>query len=185
MVTAVDTLNVENCFITGFGSGAGILMASGGRYNIKGTDVTACDTGAAISTSSGLAQVSVDHCHFDGNLEGYFATTTSPGGSITTATYSTANNNTDAGWIGGNVNTGKEILNLEFCSGSNNAAAGLFSGSPNVLSVVRYSNCVFANNGTFGVERFNTGTMESRGNNTLTGNATANTGGVIGTFPPM
>ena len=54
----------------------------------------------------------------------------------------------------------------------------------NALSVARYSNCVFANNGNFGVAQSNAGTIETRGNNTITGNGTA-TSGVIGTFSPM
>ena len=49
-------------------------------------------------------------------------------------------------------------------------------------SVARYSNCVFTNNGSFGVEGTGAGTFETRGNNTITGNGTAPTSGVIGSF---
>src|SRR5450756_526187 len=40
-VNSVGTLNVENCFITGF-SGTGILLNSAARLNVKGTNIKAC-----------------------------------------------------------------------------------------------------------------------------------------------
>ena len=184
-VNSVGTLNVENCSITGF-SGSGIRMLSGGRLNVKGTNIKECSDGVLILNTSGLAQASVDHCNLDGNLHaGYRALTTFPGSSTTTASRSTANNNTFFGWVCGDVgSSGQDVLNLEFCAGSENGDDGLFGNSLNAASVARYSNCVFANNAAFGVERAGPGTFESRGNNTITGN-TAPTSGTIGTFPPM
>ena len=183
-VNSVGTLSVENCFITGF-SNVGVRMLSAGRLNVKGTDVKACGTGVAVENAAGLARVSIDHCHLDGNANGYFSATTTPGSSTTTASYSTANNNSNVGWFSGSLSSGKDLLNLEFCTGSENAFDGLAGGSANALSAARYSNCVFANNGSFGVARNNSGTLESRGNNTITGNVSGATSGVIGTFPPM
>ncbi len=184
-VNSVGTLNVESCLITKF-AGEGIQMLSAGRLNVKGTDVTACFNGIGIENTSGLAQVSVDHCHLDGNSNGYLAATTSPGASATTASYSTANNGTASGWrCGGSTTSGKDVLNLEFCVGSHNSFHGLSGDSLNALSVARYSNCVFADNGANGVSRFGSGTVETRGNSTLTGNASGPTSGTIGTFPPM
>src|SRR5664279_799504 len=52
-VNSVGTLNVENCFITGF-SGRGIRMLSGGRLNVKGTDITACQYGVYLSNTTGV-----------------------------------------------------------------------------------------------------------------------------------
>ena len=182
-VNSAGTLNVENCSITGFTS-KGIAMLSAGRLNVKGTDVKGCLVGIDIANTSGSVQASVDHCHFDGNVTGYYAETISPGSSTTTATYSTANGNAD-GWFSGNGTTGKDLLNLEFCTGSENGFDGLFENGANDQSVARYSNCVFANNGSFGVEQGNSSVVQSRGNNTITGNGTAPTNGVIGTFPPM
>jgi hypothetical protein len=77
------------------------------------------------------------------------------------------------------------VRNLEFCTGSGNGFDGLQGISSNALSVVRYSNCVFANNGEFGVNRVTAGTFETRGNNTITGNTSGPTSGVIGSFSPM
>ena len=51
-VNAVDTLNVENCFITEFDA-AGISMLSVGRLNLKGTDVKACGTGVFVGNATG------------------------------------------------------------------------------------------------------------------------------------
>ena len=185
-VNSVGTLNIENCFITGF-DGAGVVMftASDARLNVKGTDVKECNVGIEIANGSGSVQASVDHCHLDGNVIGYIAETTSPGNSTTTATSSTANNNLASGWNSGAGTTGKDVLNLEFCTGSENGSNGLVSGSSNALSAARYSNSAFANNGTFGVFQTSAGTAESRGNNTITGNGAAPTAGTIGTFPPM
>jgi len=185
IVNSVGTLNVENCFITGFAVN-GILMLSPGRLNVKGTDITACSVGMRVSNTTGLAETSIDHCHFDSNNSfGFEVATTAPSSSTTTATYTTANNN-NTGWLcGTGVGGGVDVLNLEFCSGSENGFAGLVNQSSNVSSRTRYSNCVFANNGTFGVEKSSIGILETRINNTITGNGSAEISGIIGPFPPL
>jgi hypothetical protein len=183
-VSAVGTLNVENCFIAGFTS-YGIHMLSNGRLNVTGTDITACNNGVLIFGSTGLVQASIDHCHLDGNTAGFVAETMDPGNSSTTATCTTANNNRSIGWVCGNGTSGKDVLNLEFCTGSENGHDGLLGDSTNALSVARYSNCVFANNGFYGVGQSHSGSVDTRGNNTITGNGTAPTFGVIGSFSPM
>ena len=183
-VSSVGTLNVENCFITGFPSD-GIRMGSGGQLNVKGTDIKACGFGIHTNNTSGVARVSIDHCHLDGNNYGYLVETLNPGSSTTAASSTTANNNSVHGWFCGAATSGKDVLNMEFCTGSENGSDGVLGNSANALSVVRYSNCVFANNGVYGVERVGAGTFETRGNNTITGNGLAPTFGVIGTFPPM
>jgi hypothetical protein len=181
-VNSVGILNVESCFLTEF-THFGILMLSAGRLNVKGTAITACNLGLEIANSSGLTQASIDHCHLDGNFAGYEASTTSPGSSTTRASFSTADGNTVDGWVGAG-GSGQDVLNLEFCSGSENGGDGLFAGSTNAQSVARFSNCVFANNGSYGVARAG-GTLETRGNNTITGNGITPTFGTIGTFSPM
>jgi hypothetical protein len=182
-VNSVGTLNVENCFITGFSSN-GVLMHSAGQLNVKGTDIKKCSIGIYLATT-GAVQASIDHCHLDGNGAGFFAGTSSSGSSTTAATYTTANNNNNEGWVCGYGSSGKDVLNLEFCTGSENDNFGLISNSSNALSVARYSNCVFANNGQYGVRRLGSGTVETRGNNTITGNGTAPTSGAIILFSPM
>lgn len=157
-VNSVGTLTVENCSITGFvHAGLQILGA-------------------------GAVQTSIDHCHLSGNFIGFLAATTSPGSSTTVASYSTANNNT-YGWECGDASTGKDVLSLEFCGGSGNSQYGLLTASTNAQSAVRYSTCVFTNNG-IGVVNGGSGTLETRQNNTVTGNGSPTYGPII-SFLPM
>ncbi len=183
-VNSVGILNVENCLITGF-TNYGIEMLSGGLLNVKGTDITDCFTGIYLLNLTGVVQASIDHCHLDGDGYGFYAHTTAPGSSTTTATDSTANNNASEGWLCGNGSTGKDVLNLEFCTGSENGDNGLIAGSVSAQSAVRYSNCVFANNAGHGVTNNGNGTVETRGNNTITGNVQGATSGTITTFSSM
>src|ERR1039457_2773741 len=179
-VNSVGTLNVENCFITGF-TNFGIQLASAGLLNVKGTDITGCDLGIELDGSAGLRRVSIDHCHLDGNSGGFRAETTSPGSSSTVATYTTANDNLFDGWICGDGTTGKDVLDLEFCTGSGDYY-GLVTDSTNAASATYLSNCVFANNVNFGVESAGAGSVSTRGNNTGAGNGSGATGGTIGSF---
>ncbi len=100
-------------------------------------------------------------------------------------TNTTANSNSFLGWLSGVGGNGTDILNLEFCSGSGNMFEGLESNSANASSLVSYSNCVFSNNGNWGVLRSNLGTVETRTNNTMTGNFLAQTSGLIVFLAPL
>jgi hypothetical protein len=182
IVNSVGTLNVESCFISGFTSGSGIRMGSAGRLNVKQTDIKNCFIALDTFITSGTAIVSIDLCHFDQNVRGYVSFTASPGTTVTSASRTTANGNTETGWTAGNGSNGLELFSLEFCTGSANVYAGLGAGSSNAASVVRFSNCVFANNGQFGVDHASAGTVQSRGNNTVTGNGTSTFNGNSITF---
>ena len=182
-VSAVGVLTVQNCAITGF-AGDGLRMETPGKLLVKNTSVRRSSVGIRIANTTGAVIASIDHCHLDNNSAGFRSSTASPGSSTTTATNTTANNNTVDGWDSGE-NNGLDILSLEFCSGSENGFEGIRGNSSNGSSVVRYSNSVFSNNGVFGVSRVNNGTFESRTSNTITGNGTAATNGVIGTFSPL
>ena len=181
-VLSVGTLSLENCAISGFAAD-GVHMTATGILDMKNTDVKNCGFAVELNNSSGTIRVSLDHCHLDGNNSGYVANTTGTGVSTTTATNCTANHNGGSGWL--NFGPGVNVLNLEFCSGSENGVDGVFGNSSNGSSVTRYSTCVFSNNGSFGIERSSAATFESRTNNTATGNGSAPTSGVIGTFPPI
>ena len=181
-VNSVGTLNVENCFITGFAF-FGIHMASAGQLNVKGTDVTGCEVGIALDgNSSGARHASIDHCHLDGNNTGFIADTTSSASSSTAATNTTANNNGAYGWMCGAASSGQDVLDLEFCTGSGNGIDGIVADSANAASVTSLSNCVFANNTFYGVYRENFGPVSTRGNNTGAGNGSGATAGTIGSF---
>ena len=184
VVNAVGELNVENCFITAF-DGDAIRMISAGRLHLKGTDINGCSAAVRVMNTAGTVQASIDHCHLDGNSFGYTAATTAPGNSTSAASSSTANGNSVAGWFCGAGTSGKDVLNLESCTGSENGTYGVLNNSANVTSAVRYSNCSLTNNGSFGAANNGSGIVESRGNNTITGNGTAPTSGTIGSFLPM
>ncbi len=184
VVNAVGELNVENCFITAF-DGDAIRMISAGRLHLKGTDINGCSAAVRVMNTAGTVQASIDHCHLDGNSNGYIAQTTAPGNSTATASSSTANGNSVAGWFCGSGTSGKDVIVLESCTGSENGTYGLLANSANAASILRYSNCALANNGSFGVANNGSGIVESRGNNTITGNGTAPTSGTIGSFLPM
>ena len=184
VVSAIGTLNVEGCIITGF-DGVGVRMLTVGRLNLKGTDIKGCGFGVAILNDAGVVRASIDHCHLDGNTLGYIAETTAPGSSTSAASFSTANGNSVAGWFCGGGTSGEDVIVLESCTGSENGTHGLLANSANAASILRYSNCALANNGSFGVTNNGSGIVESRGNNTITGNGTAPTSGTIGSFLPM
>jgi hypothetical protein len=184
-VTAVYQLQVESCVITGWtGStttGNGIYFASGGNLIVKDTVVRGNSyIGIEIVGNGYFTLVSIDRCHLDGNGSGFRADTT--GKSLTSATNTTANNNFDAGWICGAASTGQDVLNLEFCTGSENVGEGVVNNSNNPASATFLSNCVFANNGDYGINQMGSGTVSTRGNNTATGNASGQTFGTIGSF---
>lgn len=177
-VNTVGSLVVEDCSITGF-FGNGISVASAGALSMKGTDVAGCGFGVAIANPTGHVTASIDHCQLDGNNNGFVALPPSPGTATVTITNSTANANLQRGWYGGGSG-GSVALNLEYCAGSENGTEGLVGHSN---SAVRYSHCVFSNNGAFGVRQFSTGVVESRTDNSITGNTMGATSGVIGSYP--
>jgi hypothetical protein len=177
-------LYVDDSVIGGF-SANGLEMAGAGSLTLTNTTLRENSTGLKIDNSAGAVRASLDHCHIDGNSNGFLSGSASPGASKTTATYCTANNNSSNGWISGASSTGVDVLNLDFCSGSGNLADGLLGNSSNGSSVVRYSNCVFSNNGFFGVDRIGAGTFETRSNNTVTGNSLGATNGTLSSFLPM
>ena len=183
LVNSVGTLSVENCAISGF-TVNGIRMLGAGKLNVKHTDIKGCFIGIQIDNTAGTVIAAIDHCHLDGNDAGFRAASVAPGQSRTAASNSTSNNNLEFGWLTEQT-SGPNVVDLEFCTGSGNGSAGLQNTSNSASSVTSYSNCVFSNNGSHGVEQAVNGVVQSRGNNTLTGNVSGPTDGVIGTFPAM
>ncbi len=184
-VNTVGTLEVDGCLLSSFGQ-FGIAMLGPGNLTVTNTDVSHSFIGVEIENASGTVTASLDHCHLDDNAAGFRSKTTTPGVSTTTATNSTANNNSQFGWLSGaGFGSGVNVMNLEFCSGSGNFFSGAQGFSSNASSALRYSNCVFSNNGQFGVERGSTGTVETRTSNSLTGNGLAPTSGTITSFTQL
>ena len=177
-VTAVGQLHVEDCRISNF-TGDGIHLGVAAQLFLKNTDIKGTLIGVEIDNTAGTSKVSVEDCRFDGNLAGFRAATTAPGASITTAIQTRSNGNAQYGWICGAGTNGQDVLQLESCTGSGNNIDGLLNNSANAASVTRYSNCVFANNGRYGVNRESTGTIETRSNSSLTGNISMAINGVL------
>jgi Right handed beta helix region len=178
--TSGGTLSVENCVLNSF-TGAGILMSSAGTLSVKGTDVKGCSlAGIQISNSSGTVFSTIDHCHLDGNENGFQAQTASGGESITSAYYSTANHNF-TGWVCGNASGGVNNLHLDFCTANQNTADGVYSDCT-TSGAVTVSGSVILSNGGYGLEQVHASVVLSRGNNTVWGNALGSTQGTIGSF---
>ena len=152
---------------------------------MKETDVRGCNVGIGISNTSGKVETSIDHCHLDGNFYGYSSAPASPGTSRTSASNTTANGNFFYGWESGHASGGKDVLELEFCSGSGNGTDGLIVNSLNAQSVVRFSNCTLVNNANYGVEQTGSESAVSRGNNSVIGNVSGAFSGTVGSFSPM
>jgi hypothetical protein len=183
-VNTVGSLFVEDCSITGFSS-YGVQMAGPGNLNMKNTSVKGSFVGVEIGNAFGAVIASLDHCHLDGNTAGFRAHTTSPGGSKTIATNTTANNNVELGWICGATGSGIDLLSLELCSGSSNGLEGALGNSANSSSALTLSNSVFNNNGGFGAKRASLAPLQTRTNNTMTGNVSGNIDGEPTPIPPQ
>ena len=177
-VTAVGQLHVEDCHISNF-TGDGIHLGVAAQMFLKNTEIKGTFIAVDINNSAGTAKVVLEDCRFVNNAAGFRAGTTAPGASITTAIRTSADANSQYGWICGANSSGTDVLQVESCTGSSNGIDGFFNGSNNASSVSRYSNCVFANNGTFGVDRLSTGTIETRSNSSLTGNGSGAINGTI------
>ena len=180
-VTAVGQLHVEDCHISNF-TANGIHLGVAAQMFLKRTEIKATHIGLLIDNSSNTARVLLEDCRFVSNTSGFVATTSSPGASITTAVRSSSDGNSQWGWVGGADSTGADVLQLESCTGSSNGLDGLFNNSINAASVSRYSNCVFANNGQYGVDRQGAGMIETRSNSSLTGNGSVAIHGTLGGF---
>jgi hypothetical protein len=178
-VVSVGTLNIENCFITGFANN-GLELVAAAQLTMKDTDVTGCGRGVFVFNPSGAVTASIDRCHFDGNQDGLVITTLSPGTCTLTAVRSSANNNAEDGWK--STSTGVVLVSLESCSGSQNTRYGLNGSNFDAGSATRFSNCVFTNNHSYGINSAFSGVVESRGNNTVTGNSSGPTFGTVGSF---
>jgi hypothetical protein len=177
------TLFVESCVLSNF-TGAGILMSAPGNLSVKATDARGCGlAGIQVSNSTGNVFTTIDHCHLDGNQNGYQAQSTATGNSQTSAYYSTANFNY-TGWICANASDGQNQLNLDFCTANQNTADGVYTDATGVTGFawVLLSGCVITNNGAYGIEQKHGSLVMSRGNNTVVVNFLGNTTGTINSY---
>jgi hypothetical protein len=179
-VNAVGRLNVERCYITGFAL-YGIDVAAAGNLSIKDTVVKICRIGLNIANPSGTVLASIDRCHFDRNWNyGVYVEPWNSGVASVFAQDSAANQNDFAGWHFTSASSLAATLVLESCTGSQNGR-GLEVLSGVAGSVARTSNGTFADNGMGLWNDSANAALETRGNNTVSGNQFATTG-TIGSF---
>jgi hypothetical protein len=173
-VGAVAILHVEGCVITGFAGdypdGSGIYFNAPGQLFVKDTLIRGNGVaGIFVTSSSGLAKVTIDRCRLQQNAFGV----DSNGNSRVTLRDSVASGNVQAL----QAESGGE-LNAEHCLVANNGFGFLTFGA---ASTVRVSNCTITDNDT-GLS-VSAGALLSRGNNTVAGNTA--TGNFTGSFPAM
>lgn len=168
-VNTVGTLQIESCVIGGFAS-QGVNSSSAGVLEMRDTIVRSSGDAAVLVQPTGSASLVLDRCRFSGNNLGV---------SIHDGTKATASETVFTGQLGGAVGAalfgaGPVEFNLEDCVISNNGVGIVSNGA-----LVRVSNSTLTNNGT-ALQTFNSGSIDSRSNNTLQGNTT--TGAFTGFF---
>ena len=163
-------LHVENCIINGFTSGAGIYVHSsvGESARLFVKDTICRRNFRGVRCEAGLS--SLDHVRLEQN--GSVGLRVSGSAAQVSIANSVASGNA-YGLVGSDGQ-----LNIEDCFVTNNA----FSGIQSEGATVRVSNSTVTNNGT-GLRNVG-GTLKSRGNNTVDGNA-PNVDGTITTLSGM
>jgi hypothetical protein len=168
----VGTLVVDNCFISGFACGflcgEGIaIFAPNSNLVVEDSEIRDNNYGIGIYNTSGSVKASIDRVHSDGNGVGYDVLTS--GTAIANITNSTANNNSTGFENAEFGSPAKVIMNLENCIASNNSYAGVGTFNGNSASETHLSNCAIVGNQN-GILKGSSGTIYSRGNNTVVGN---------------
>jgi parallel beta helix pectate lyase-like protein len=182
-VNTVGTLIVENCSISGFaGVGIDVLIlpsATSSRLTVENTSITNNQFGIIVQNGDGTAAtstvlVSLDHVHLDHNVGSGLANAPNGSGAVSnvTVTNSTANHNGNAGFRSEDHSGGLDHLTLEHCVASNNAFDGVDTITGNAGGTLRLSNCTITDNIVAGVTKLISGTIFTRGDNTITGNGT-------------
>lgn len=170
-----DALHVEDCVVSSWPTkGILALGVPGRKLFVK--DSIFRDNYMGVSIDAAVL-ASVDGSRFEHNTFG-LATTVRGRASVRD---SVASGNSDAGFLasGYGANNVSE-LNLEGCLAANNGTGVRAEGFEGAAGVVRISSCLVTDNGT-GLTVGPSGVIESRGNNTVGGNAT----NVSGALTPL
>jgi hypothetical protein len=166
-------LHVENCFIQNF-TQDGIFMshsASGGTVHVKDTNITNCNVGISIATTTGFVVGNMDHVRLE--------KMTSHGMVIGNHGHAHVSNCFIAFNGGDGVNIGASIadgtVNLESTFIASNGAAGIRNGTTG--SIIDISNTSILQNAT-GIASASGaagGGVNSHGNNQISGKTAAGT----------
>jgi hypothetical protein len=173
--TSGKALHIENCEVSGFQSG-GIVSSSTGALFVTDSILRANSSGIAVNGSNN-SSVSIDRVRLEDNT-GFGLLVGTGAGSLTDSFISGSNTNLQVA-----SNGAVAELDVENCVVANSPSVGIFvralgGGS----AVVRLSNSTVTDN-QIGLWQQPTGSLLSRGNNTIEGNGT-NTMGTIGSYTP-
>jgi hypothetical protein len=164
VLNSAQALHVEDCVISDFPTYGIGTYGSNVRLYVRDTVIR--DTYIGISFFSGsVSRASLDRVRLEHNEFGIGVFR----GQVTVRD-SVATGNTQVGFLVDGYDDAQ--LNLEDCMASNNGhGIRASSAGPNDRSIVRVSRCVVTGNDAGIVQQLN-GVVETRGNNTVAGNAT-------------
>jgi hypothetical protein len=167
------TVQIESCVVNGFSSnsgGTGITITCPGNSLVKDTTVRGNFFGIYVVANVSTATVAMDHVHVDGNAFGLKVVSTGP--MINAAIRnSSASGNSNIG-IEVVANAGSATLTVESCLITDNTNDGIsVSGLNTGTATASISNCTITGN-LAGFDQEPGGVINSRVNNTITGNGT-------------
>jgi len=170
------TLHVESCVVNGFANGGGVTFSPSGSSDLEVKDSIMRGNGRGINIS-GSAQAAIDHVRLEQGGIGLAAAD----GATVTVRNSVASGNLN-GFFAISTTSLSAELNIESCVASNSLTSGIrASNSSTGVATVRVSNCTVTDN-HFGLDnQASLAVVLSRGNNTVEGNVT-NTNGTIGSY---
>ena len=166
-------VHVENCFIQNF-TQEGIFMshaASGGTLHVKDTNITNCNIGVSITTSTGFVVANMDHVRIE-KMTSHGFVNGNHGHAHVNNCY-IAFNGGDGVNMAGTTTDG--TVNLESTFIASNSAAGVRNGGTG--SIIDLSNTSIMQNAT-GIASSSAaagGGVNSHGNNQISGNTAAGT----------
>jgi hypothetical protein len=170
------TLHIESCVANGFTNGAGIEINGPGNVFVKDTIARGNDLGIAVSVdTAGVASVDMDRVRLDANLNSGLDVEAVGSGVVAKGAirYSSVSGNTGNGMVVEGVSSSVATLDIESCLVTNNNY-GVSVSATDATAGATISNCTITRNRVDGFS-IGGGTLYSRVNNTITGNA-ANSG---------
>ena len=201
--TASNTrLYVENCLISGF-SNNGVNFARNGTLFISNTTIRQSGSDGILIDGSPASSASIDHALLERNLYGlvvenaavairdsvasanvsvaFWALASAAGATADLSADHCQATGNNYGFYSGNGGGGTALLMVSNSLASSNTLYGVLA---NLNGTVRASNNTVSRN-NIGFFQFGTGVFRSRGNNSVDGNTSMETFGVITTFGPI
>lgn len=172
--TTVGTLIVDNCYVSDTGGGIDFTAPDSELVILNSKIYNNTGYGVYVHNSSGSVSVSMNNVEMIKNDYGLRISPSGTGSVSATVTNSLANHHNSAGFANDNYSgysSGTSVLNLEHCIASENLW-GIYSENHSSSDVTRLSNCTVTGNRNNGIFRWTntSGTIASRGNNTVVGN---------------